>query len=338
MLKKEYEQLISDIRSWHEAEDHEKILRAVESLPRENWDYQLSCLYARALNNLERYSEALDLLLGLEEEGREDGFWHYRVGYSLYFLNREEEAVEQFQKAIEFGDDCGDTREFLEASRREAELKREQAQYNPEVYTQEEMACIEKHISRYFGKNRNVFHELVSPDIHVDIVIIEPVPERNYYVLVTMGMGAHRMNVPEDLKRWDVERAEILVCLPPDWDFRDLDKEEWYWPMQWLKIMARFPGEQNTWLGWGHTVPNGRPFADNTRFTTMLLLNPAAFGKDSFKCRMPDGSAVNFYQMVPLFEEEARFKINNNTELLLNFLDPKSLELVDNSRENRFRT
>ena len=35
-----------------------------------------------------------------------------------------------------------------------------------------------------------------SPDIHVDIYIIEPTRKRNYYTLITSGMGAHRMNVP----------------------------------------------------------------------------------------------------------------------------------------------
>ena len=38
---------------------------------------------------------------------------------------------------------------------------------NPEVYTEEEMEAVEGHIEQYFGKFENVFHELVSPDIHV---------------------------------------------------------------------------------------------------------------------------------------------------------------------------
>ena len=37
---------------------------------------------------------------------------------------------------------------------------------NPEVYTEEEMEAVEGHIQQYFGKFENVFHEIVSPDIH----------------------------------------------------------------------------------------------------------------------------------------------------------------------------
>ena len=45
---------------------------------------------------------------------------------------------------------------------------------NPEVYTEEEMEAVEGHIEQYFGKVENVFHELVSPDIHVDICVVPP--------------------------------------------------------------------------------------------------------------------------------------------------------------------
>ena len=52
------------------------------------------------------------------------------------------------------------------------------------------MEAVEGHIQQYFGKFENVFHELVSPDIHVDICVVPPSEERDYYTLVTMGMGA----------------------------------------------------------------------------------------------------------------------------------------------------
>ena len=59
----------------------------------------------------------------------------------------------------------------------------------PEVYTEEEMEAIERHIQQYFGKFENVLHELSSPDIHVDICAVPPSQERDYYTLVTMGMA-----------------------------------------------------------------------------------------------------------------------------------------------------
>jgi hypothetical protein len=318
---------------WHTSDQHQKILDAIQNIPREAWDYDLACLYARALNNLEQYQEALDILYPLEEQGREDGLWYFRVGYALYYLEREEEAAGYFQKAIDYGDDNEDTKILLNESRKEAALKREQAKYNPEIYPEEEMECIQKHIDTYFGHSKSVFHELISPDIHVDIIIVEPTEERNYYTLVTMGMGARRMNVPDELKGENLERAEVLICLPPDWNIYSTE-EEWYWPLRWLKIMARLPGNEDTWIGWGHTIPNGKPFAGNTQFNSILLLNPGAFNQKSFKCTMPDGSFVNFYQLIPLYEEELQFKLKNNTDILLSFLDKGCLEYIHIDRDN----
>ena len=65
-------------------------------------------------------------------------------------------------------------------------------------------------------------HELVSPDIHIDICVIPPRKEHEYYTLVTMGMGAFKMPVPEDDEYEDLKRAELLVNLPSDWH---LDRE-----------------------------------------------------------------------------------------------------------------
>ena len=72
--------------------------------------------------------------------------------------------------------------------------------FETEMYTEKEMQTVEKHIEKYYGKFKEVFHELVSPDIHVDICIIPPAKKRNYYILATLGMGAHKINVPEELK------------------------------------------------------------------------------------------------------------------------------------------
>ena len=129
---------------------------------------------------------------------------------------------------------------------------------NPEVYTEEEMEAVEGHIEQYFGKFENVFHELVSPDIHVDICVVPPSEERDYCTLVTMGMGAHRMNVPEELAEYKLERAELAIALPADWklDQESMKDEKWYWPIRLLKSLARLPIASDTWLGFGHTMDN----------------------------------------------------------------------------------
>ena len=326
--------MLTRIQEWHERDEHEKILEEIDRIPKEFWDYEVTCLYARALNNNEQYEEALKLLMNVKTQGRNDGLWNFRIGYSLYFLGREEEATEYIRKAIDLGDDTNDTRELLKACIDEAEQKKNgKEEYNPDVYSEEDLDAIERHIEEHFGPFKNVFHEIASPDIHVDIVIIEPTPQRNYYTLVTVGMGARKMDIPEDLGEYRLEQAEIMVSLPPDWKFDGLNDEKWYWPLRWLKILARLPGEEKTWLGWGHTIPNDGPFSESTRLSAVMLIYPSAFGEESFECELPSGGRVNFYQVLPLYNEEVEYKLQHDAEALLDLMDDGDLEFVKLTRK-----
>lgn len=201
-----------------------------------------------------------------------------------------------------------------------------------EVYTEKELNVIESHITKRFGKYGNVFHEIVSPDIHVDICVIEPTKKRNYYTLVTMGMGAHKMNVPTDLDSYKLNRAELLITLPPDWDVNN-HNETYYWPLRWLKVMARLPIEYDTWLGWGHTVPNGEAFAENTNLSGMLVTMPYFFEEKSASCELPDKNIVRFYQLIPLYESEMEYKIEHGAEALENLFPDDFNMIVDINRK-----
>ena len=190
----------------------------------------------------------------------------------------------------------------------------------PEVYTEEEMEAVEGHIQQYFGKVENVFHELVSPDIHVDICMVPPTEERDYCTLVTMGMGAHRMNVPEELVEYKLERAELAIALPADWklDQESMKDEKWYWPIRLLKSLARLPIASDTWLGFGHTMDNEEDFAKDTKLCAAILTGPQDTEDGSEVCTLPGGEEVNFYQVIPLYEDELDYKLEHDTDALLN--------------------
>ena len=189
----------------------------------------------------------------------------------------------------------------------------------PEVYTEEEMEAVEGHIQQYFGEFENVFHELSSPDIHVDICVVPPSEERNYYTLVTMGMGAHRMNVPEELAEYKLERAELAIALPGNWKLKheDLKNERWYWPIRLLKTLARLPIASDTWLGFGHTMDNEEDFAKGTKLCAAILTGPQDTEDGSEVCILPSGEEVNFYQVIPLYREELEYKMEHDADALL---------------------
>ncbi len=184
------------------------------------------------------------------------------------------------------------------------------------IYTVEEMEVIEKHISKYYGKIENVYHEIFSPDIHIDICIVPPTKEKDYYTLVTMGMGAYKMSVPLELKDENLERAELAISLPPNWKIGQSD-EIWYWPIRLLKRLARLSIETNSWIGWGHSIDNQEVFAENTNLCASLIVEPQGVDGEAEICVLPNGDKVNFYHVIPLYREEVDYKKENNCEQLL---------------------
>jgi hypothetical protein len=202
-----------------------------------------------------------------------------------------------------------------------------------EVYSAEEMGRIEKHIATHFGAYENVFHELVSPDLHIDIACIPPFEDNDYHTLVTIGMGAHSMNVPKELRGQGWSRAELLITLPPEWKIESKE-EVWYWPIRQLKTLARMPGAQRTWLCAGHTVSNQKPFADGTDLSGMLLMSSVAFGEESVLCEMPQGDPVRFFQLIPLYNEEIQFKLAHGVDAFLELLPEDFEHVVDIHRKN----
>ena len=332
---------LSLLNKWNQEDEYQKIIDRLEELSHiQKLDYDLTCQLARAYNNIaniesEEFTPQLkraeELLRSVETEGTDDPLWHFRLGYSLFYQDREQEALVCFQKAQELDPEDEDTKYFI----KECETYIAAKECHPEMYEQEDWDAVEAHLERYFGRCDNVFHEIISPDIHVDIYIMAPTPERSCYVLSTFGMGAHRMNVPEELAEQKLERAEIIVTLPPDWKVTE-SGEEWYWPIRWLKILARLPIQEGGWLGWGHTIanPDDAPFAENTKLCGLMLTEPQGFDEDAVCCELPGGDEVNFYQMIPLTFEEMQFKLAHDAQTLLERFTPEQLAVVDIHRES----
>ena len=90
------------------------------------------------------------------------------------------------------------------------------------------------------------------------------------------------------------------------------------WPVRLLKMLARLPHEYATWLGWGHTIPNGdpaRPYAPGTELCGAMVIPPFAFGRELFE--VPGDPIVHVYQVLPLTAAEMDFKLRSGVDALL---------------------
>lgn len=205
------------------------------------------------------------------------------------------------------------------------------------LYTDGEIETLDAFITDQFGEYKNVFHEIASPDIHLDVCIVDPAEDEPYYKLVTMGAGAYTMQIPEQWRKYQIEHAEYVIYLPKDWNLNSSAETD-YWPIRTLKDVARLPILYNTWLCYGHTTQadaEGSAYAPNTRFNSVVL-SFAENKKGDIRLIMPAGKVINFYEVIPLYPEELKFKMENGAEALFAKFKEKgiSYRVLDPNRKS----
>lgn len=192
------------------------------------------------------------------------------------------------------------------------------------------------------GRESFVFHELISDLVHIDVNIMRPTAENNYYVVYTTGMSDLPMTLPDEItNREDLKYAELYLFLPGGWDLGktgDLGKDlpyASYWPIQMLKFLARFPHEYQTWLGWGHTMPNGpqyAPLCDGLGFGGVVL-DQTDGHLNALDTK--DGTRISLLFAIPAYKEEIEYKLKYGMEALSKrFADGKLPMVLDIHRPN----
>ncbi|WP_201743786.1 suppressor of fused domain protein [Roseiconus nitratireducens] len=197
---------------------------------------------------------------------------------------------------------------------------------------------IDAHIEKYIGEVNSVWHELVSDLVHIDVHWVRPTEERPFHTLVTSGMSDRAMSPPEGAE--ELAYTELMVCLPSDWklDENSLEESKNYWPIQWLKYLARFPHEYETWLFDGHTVPNGdpaEPLDPSNDFIGWLLTFPSTVPQEFIELKLSDDKSIYFLAIVPLFQNEMDYKLHKGTAKLLERFDQAGYnEVIDVGRKD----
>jgi len=191
---------------------------------------------------------------------------------------------------------------------------------------------IEAHVSKHIGPVTTVLHEIVSGKVHLDVLIVEPTAIKPYRTFVTCGMSALPMTVPEGMNQF--RHSELVIALPAEWD---VDTEEGFYPVGTLKSLASLPHDHQTWIGFGHTIPNGdpaQPLAADTEMIGSIIGLPYLGGEAFITLKMGE-ERVNFWSMVPLYQSEMNFKLAHDADALFDLLDDAGVsELYDPRRLN----
>lgn len=170
-----------------------------------------------------------------------------------------------------------------------------------------------------FGEASEVYHEVFPAIPHIDVYVYPAREGRKCWTLVTGGMSDVPMNLPvkvRALKQGPAKRVELIFyCTEPRKDYQET-----------LRQLAHFPHTYQTWIGPGHTMPNGNPPAAIWEFAPKLdtlLFMPSIVSEHRL---LPDrltlgGDPVEFLWMVPLTGAECEFKLEKGYNALLGLFE-----------------
>lgn len=194
-------------------------------------------------------------------------------------------------------------------------------------YTENERIEIIKFIEKNFGKVEEVY-EIGYDNYYLDVAQINPTKEKPYYTIITLGMGEYKMynQNNENFSSF----AELMISLPPDWNF---DDKNYTWAIDELIQLTYIPFTYFFAYEWGHLENNFEPFSSNTKLSAVTLLYPEMKKENSGLLKLENRN-LQFYQIVPLYDEEYTFALKNGMKnLLLLDVEKKISSVVNMNRE-----
>jgi hypothetical protein len=198
---------------------------------------------------------------------------------------------------------------------------------------------ISAHVERHLGPVASVIHEIVSQTVHVDILVVAPTADRDFWTFVTAGMSHLRMHLPDGVDA-KLGRAELVAGLPTDRFARALRvrrRSPRGLPGQLAGMARALPARTRHLVGTGpHDAdrPADRPGHAHERLPVRGYgARPAGFGE----LDLADGERINFYAVLPLHEDEMAFKLDRGAAHLLERMDDVGVtEIFDAARPSVF--
>jgi hypothetical protein len=197
--------------------------------------------------------------------------------------------------------------------------------------------AIVAHVESKLGQSSGVLHEIVSDKVHIDIHVIEPSADDPVWTLFTTGMSAREMTTPAGFD--GPKRAELILRLPHDWPMTEQSfaDEKHYWPIRWLKLLARLPHDYSTWLWPSHTIPNGDPpgpLSSQTKQNAMMMVTATCLD-DGDEIVSTQQGRVMLIGVMPIYHEEMIYKLDYGFDKLVEKLAAADIDdTVDLMRRN----
>lgn len=334
MKIKDKQQLIEKIKELDLQQKYEEIADLIINADIER-DDEINILFAKAL--IDMSDDHGESLLDMAESAltdctnfRDDPECNYQYSRILFYRERYVESYRYVFKALTINklfpslseEDQKEYEEFSSIVSKEAE-KITKVSYLPP-----EEEALTEHIKNYFGEISQIIDRSEFLGITLKIAEVPPSDKHNYYTFVTMGFGAHKMDIPPEVAELTPDRFELVMYMPPE-----MDDDDRIWALDYLSMIGRSTVERSSWTGYGHIYSYSVPIAKNTKLCGSVLIELQNISKGARSCIIPCGDDVAFYQVFPLYREEILYKWENGLGELIDLM-PHISPVVDFNREN----
>ena len=162
-----------------------------------------------------------------------------------------------------------------------------------------------------FGDHRVI--EVPSSDGGFPLLMLDLELKSPVTVLMTNGLSNFTMPVHE--KHQDKAHIELYFCLPSYWNFDDLNDPNANWIYFWIRRLASFVIEKNTWFGHGHTMSCGsemKSLSATMKQNHFFLSDPILLERELSPLNVGD-KTVHFLCIIPIFPDEMDYKQGKGT-------------------------
>ncbi len=338
----------------------DEVVERIRGLDEEDFGVELHLMLAHALSQCAKYHEAINTLKDIEEDTAVDDLgFHLEMAGALFGLHHYRAAAKEARTCIDIDETCvepwlllclvyqetGNEKEFEKASVIAKEID-EQA-WNTifgdvteemEVYDEDDTDIVFKYIVRHFGIPEGFLpvngDELRENRHPINCLIIEPTKRDDFYKIVSIGIGAHAST---DKNRHDPYRIEMAFFLPPT-----LSYDEVYYHYRWLSKIVRQFGEMihldDTLLMAGHSISYGETMDESVGYNGAVFNDLFVDTEIMDRCVLKNGQEVHFLRLIPLYEEEMMYKIENGVtalfQKLMDELRPEQIDFIIPDRPN----
>jgi hypothetical protein len=169
-------------------------------------------------------------------------------------------------------------------------------------------------------------------DYSIEIVLVKPNLNRDFSILMTLGLSAYEMPVNE--LEQNEPFIELCFALPSYWDLK-FKSTNARWVLDKLKFLVDFCLSNETYFWNGHTMPNAKPdapFSTTMKMEFLFFSQPMLY-ENELATISYENKTLHLLFLVPIFRKELEHKFSRGTLALKKKLVSKNHgEILDDFR------